>query len=269
MAGEAHVVEVHGGKLLVDDLKAAAELEGNKEGDDRGDHHQDALDEVGEHDRADAARHAVEHDGDAHHDDADPFGRARVGREDDAAADRLRAHHGNEEDEHQNGEKPSNASRLITIGQIVGHREHVEAVAERDEATTDEERGNKHRKRDARDRDGHPGVAHVVDRARHAHEGRHGILGREVGHARQNGARLARHGEVVGKPLVLLRAVPAEAGQNQAVKNDDDKKRHRHRGRVDDMIHLPASSSSSNSWYSGRLRQLAAQTPTMTIVKSP
>ena len=56
--------------------------------------HQNALDHVRHHDRADAARHAVENYRDAHDDDAHPLRCTCVGREDDARADRLRAHHG-------------------------------------------------------------------------------------------------------------------------------------------------------------------------------
>ena len=274
MAGEAHVVGVHCRELFVDDFQPAAELERYEERDDCSHDHQDALNEVGKHDRADAARHAVEHNGDAHHDDADPFGRARIGREDHAAADRLRAHHRDEEDEHEDGKQTANARGLITVGQVVGHREHVVAVTERDESTADEKRRNEHRKRDARHRDGHPGVADVVNRPGHAHKGRHGVLRGEVGDARENGARLARHREVVGEALVFLGAVPAEAGENETVEDDDAKERYRHRRGINDVIHLllpsvDSGSSSSNSWYSGRFKQLAAQTPIMMIVKSP
>ena len=245
VAREAHVVRVHGRELGVDDVETAAQFKRHEEGDHRRHDHEDALDQVGEHDRADAARHAVENHGDAHDGDPDPFGRARVGREDHAAADRLRAHHRDEEDEHEDGEKPADAGRFIAVREVVGHCEHLVAVAERDEPATDEKRGDEHREGDARHRDGHPGVAHVVDRAWHAHEGRHGVLGREVGDARKNGPGLPGHREEVGKRTVFLRTVPAETRQNETVENDDGEKRPRHADRVDGVLHQASSSSNS------------------------
>ena len=183
VARELQVVRVHGRELGVDGLEAAAELERDEESRHGRDHHQHALNDVGHHDRADAARHAVEDDGDAHHDDADPLRSARVGREDHARTHRLRANHGHEEDEHQDGEQAADGGRLITIGKIVGHREHLVAMAELDEPAADEKRRNDHRKGDARHRDAHACIAYMVDRARHAHEGRHRILRREIGKA--------------------------------------------------------------------------------------
>ena len=224
MARELQVVRVHGRKLGVDGLEAAAELERDEEGRHGRDHHQHALNDVGHHDRADAARHAVEDDRDTHHDDADPLRSARVGREDHARADRLRAHHGHEEDEHQDGEQAPDGGRLITVGKIVGHREHLVAVAELDEPAADEKRGDDHREGDARHRDAHAGVADVVDRARNAHEGRHRVLRREVRKTREHGASRARHREEVLQISVLAVAPPADKAENDKVADRDDQK---------------------------------------------
>ena len=172
----------------------------------------------------DAARHAVEDDRDPHHDDADPLRSARVGREDHARADRLRAHHGHEEDEHQDGEQAPDGGRLITVGKIVGHREHLVAVAELDEPAADEKRGDDHREGDARHRDAHAGVADVVDRARNAHEGRHRVLRREVRKTREHGASRARHREEVLQISVLAVAPPADKAENDKVADRDDQK---------------------------------------------
>ena len=264
MARELQVVGIHGAQLGVDCFKAAAELERHEERRHGREDHQNALDHVRHHDRADAACHAVENYRDAHDDDAHPLRRTRVGREDDARADRLRAHHWNKEDEHQNGEKTAQSRRLIAVGEVVCHREHSVTVSETDELAAHEERRDDHRKRDAGHRDAHAGVAHVVDRPRHAHEGGHGVLGGEVRKTRENRAGGSRHREEVSEVLVLAVAPPADDGKEHKIGKGDGEKWSRRGFNLIRHDH-----SSSYSWYSGRFRQALHHTKIVKITKSP
>ena len=98
---ETHIIGVHSGQLFIDHFKAAAQLKGNEKGHHSGDNHQNTLDQVREHHRADAAGHAVQDNGNTHHHDTDPFIAARVGGENHTAANGLSGHHGDKENQHE------------------------------------------------------------------------------------------------------------------------------------------------------------------------
>ena len=144
-----HQPHIGGRELLVDEFHAAAELKRGKEGHHGRRDHKTSLNDVRNHDTSNAASNAVGDYRDPHDHDTQPFGSSRIGGEDDPAADGLRTHHWDKENNHDDGQKATHSYGFIAVGKIVRHGKHPIFVAKPNETPANQQCGNEHTEHDA------------------------------------------------------------------------------------------------------------------------